>query len=183
MTRTVLISGCSSGKREAPDVPAAIRFLEQHPAYGSADIGILGICMGSAETTYSFGVEGGLAGRGNIKAFVAIQPALYPDMVAGMGLRGFIERRATALSSGRLGMDIATTSFLPDVPSIDVPTRVVQNRNDPWANAEFIERYYGALAVEDKDLMWLDLDKGRAAAYAHLGEHPESILDWFVERV
>ena len=173
----------SWGYRETPDVIAAVEFLEAHPTYGDADIGILGICMGSAETTYAFGLDGGLAGRDNIKAFVAIQPTVYPDMVAGMGLRGFIERRATKVTNERLGMDITETTFLPDVPSIDVPTRLVQNRNDPWANMDFIQRYYDALDVDDKDLVWLDITKGRAAAYAHLGEHPGEILDWFTDRV
>jgi hypothetical protein len=79
-------------------------------------------------------------------------------------------------------MDIRARSFLPDVPAIDVPTRVVQNINDPWASRDFVQSYYDALKVE-KDLMWLDIEKGRAAAYDHLGRLPETILDWFDGRV
>ena len=64
-----------------------------------------------------------------------------------------------------------------------VPTRLVQNTNDPWASMDFIQSYNDALTVTDKDLMWLHIDKGRAAAYAHLGHHPDQILDWFIDRV
>lgn len=173
----------SWGYRESPDVLAAVAFLNRHPTYAGADIGILGICMGAAETTYCFGRDSGLAGRDDIKAFVAIQPTVYKDMVAGMGIRGFIERRATNVTNERLGMDITDKTFLPDVPSIDIPTRLVQNTNDPWASMDFIQSYYDALTIDDKDLMWLEVDKGRAAAYAHLGQHPDQILDWFIDRV
>lgn len=172
----------SWGYMESPDVVAAIDYLGSHPTYDQANVGILGICMGAAETTYAYGVDGGLRNRDSIKAFVAIQPILYKDMVSGFGIPGVLERRTTRVTNERLGMSIRERTFLPDVSSIDVPTRVVQNTNDPWHNAEFVQSYYDALEV-DKDIMWLDIEKGRAAAYDYLGREPEQILDWFDRHV
>ena len=60
---------------------------------------------------------------------------------------------------------------------VSCDTRLVQIRHDPWANTDFIQRIYDALEVDDKDLVWLDITKGRAAAFAHLGDHTEQILD------
>ena len=41
-----------------------------------------------------------------------------------------------------------------------------------------VKDYYNSLTVE-KEMLWLDLDKKRAAAYDWLGKNPEPILNWF----
>ncbi|MEM7154100.1 MAG: alpha/beta hydrolase [Myxococcota bacterium] len=168
----------SWGPEEHKDVLAAVKFVSEHPEYGSADIGLLSICMGAASTTYAYGKEDGLAAFPKIKALLAVQPLLYPDFVHGLGIPGFLSRGASKVNLERTGIDLDTTSFLPHVKDIPVPTLVVQNKNDPWANAERVQQYHDELKVE-KDLLWLDLSKDRAAAYHHLGEHPEIVVDFF----
>jgi hypothetical protein len=67
---------------------------------------------------------------------------------------------------------------MPSVKHITVPTLVIQNRNDPWTDVDLVEQYYGELRVE-KEMLWLQLDKKRAAAYDWIGHHSEEILGWF----
>ncbi|MBX2822270.1 MAG: lysophospholipase [Rhodothermaceae bacterium] len=166
------------GPEEHKDVIAAVDYITNHPVYLGCKIGLLSICMGAASTTYAYGVEDGLKKYTNIKAMIAIQPLLYPDFVAALGLPGFLGRRVSKLNSKRAGMDLVTTSFMPNVKDIPIPTLVVQNKNDPYLNPDSINQYYDELRVE-KDLLWLDLEKKRAAGYHYLTEQPADILNFF----
>ena len=74
--------------------------------------------------------------------------------------------------------DLTGESFLPYVKDISVPTLVIQNQNDPMTDMDMVKRYYDDLAVE-KEMLWLDLEKKRAAAYDWVGKNPEPILGWF----
>ena len=166
------------GPEEHKDVLAAVDFVSQHDDYRQSDIGLLSICMGAAASTYAFAAPGGLAGRDHLKAMIAIQPLRYPDFVTALGLDNFIGRRVTKRNNERTNMDLDAVSFMPDVGAIDVPTLLVQNSNDEYLNRQSIEEYYDALQVE-KEMMWLDLTKKRAAGYEYLTKHPAEILAFF----
>ena len=168
----------SWGPEERKDVLAAVKFINEHPVYRRADIGLLSICMGAASTTYAYGEKDGLKAYAKIKALLVVQPLLYPDFVHGLGIPKFLSRGASKVNRERTGIDLDTASFLPHVKEIPVPTLVVQNKNDPWANVERVQQYHDELKVQ-KELLWLDLSKDRAAAYHHLGEHPEIVVDFF----
>ena len=167
------------GPEEAKDVIAAVDFISNHATYRDADIGLLSICMGAAATTYAYGMEqGGLRDRQNIKALIAVQPLHYKNFVKAFGLPNFLDAMGRKLSFERTGIDLFSTTFLPSAKHVSVPTLVVQNRNDPWTDLDFVQQYYDGLTVEKKLLM-LDLEKSRAAAYEELGRAPERILGFF----
>ncbi|NER23046.1 MAG: alpha/beta hydrolase [Symploca sp. SIO1C2] len=168
----------SWGSEESKDVIAAVEFITTHPDLKDSKVGLLSICMGAGSTTYAYGIENGLQNYKNIKALIAVQPLLYPDFVQAMGVPGFLAKRVNNLNTNRTGFNLNTTSFLPNVNSITVPTMVIQNTNDPWTNLDFVKQYYNALTVE-KEMLWLDLAKQRAAAYDYIGKSPEKILDFF----
>ena len=168
----------SWGPEEHKDVIAAVDFISNHPKYGGCKIGLLSICMGAAASTYAFGKENGLKDYKNIKAMIAIQPLLYPDFVTALGLPGFLGNRVSRLNSQRTGIDLVATSFMPHVKDISVPTLVVQNKNDPYLNVDAINQYHQELIVE-KEMMWLDLEKKRAAGYDYLTKNPDQILGFF----
>ena len=67
---------------------------------------------------------------------------------------------------------------MPNVKDISVPTLVIQNQNDPWTDIDLVKQYYKDLQVE-KEMLWLELSKKRAAAYDWIGKNPEKILEWF----
>lgn len=169
----------SWGPEEHKDVIAAVEFVSSHSDYAQASIGLLSICMGAAATTYAYGKgDAGLLKYKNIKAMVAVQPLLYPDFVRGLGIPEFLSKGASKVNKARTGIDLDTMSFLPDVHNIAIPTLLIQNKNDPWANAERVQAYYDKLAGE-KEMKWLELSKDRAAAYDWLGEHPDTLVDFF----
>lgn len=68
--------------------------------------------------------------------------------------------------------------FFEHVTNIKVPTLVIQNKNDPWTKQEKVKEYYQLLGGK-KELLMLDLDKNRAAAYDWLGQSPEQLSNFF----
>lgn len=169
----------SWGPEEAKDIVAAVNFVSSHEGYGNAKIGLLSICMGAAASTYAYGMgQAGLSQFGNIQAMIAVQPLHYKEFVRAFGIPSFLSRSGNRLSYERLGFDLESKTFMDDVEHIDVPTLVVQNRNDPWTDLAFVQQYHDRLNVE-KELLWLDLDKTRAAAYDYLGTNPKMLTDYF----
>lgn len=169
-------SWVSWGPEEAKDVAAAVNYISGHPAYKDAKIGLLSICMGAASTTYAFG--SGLIEKNKISAMVAVQPLIYSDFVKAMGIPGFIANRVNDETTKRLGFDLSKKTFLPDVKKIDMPTMVIQNINDPWANRQFVEDYFENLSTK-KEMLWVELAKSRAASYDYIGKAPETLSRFF----
>jgi len=170
------------GAEEAKDIIAAVDFVATHPVYKTAKIGLLSICMGSAISTYAFGMENGLKNRTNIKAMIAVQPLQYQKFIDALGLPKFIQRPVAKLNEKRTGIDMVTKSFLPHVKDIDVPTLIVQNSNDPWTDMNFVNSFFDELTVE-KDIHWADLAKNRLAAYDYIGQHPTGLYEWFYKNM
>jgi pimeloyl-ACP methyl ester carboxylesterase len=170
------------GPEESKDVIAAVDFVSKHTDYQNSNIGLLSICMGTSATTLAYGVVNGLQDYENIKALVSVQPLTYAEFVRAMGVPKFLVKRANKSIQERTGIDFTTNTFMPNVKYITVPTLVIQNRNDPWTNVDLIDQYFNDLKVEKK-MLWLELEKKRAAAYDWIGHNPEEILGWFDEHL
>jgi pimeloyl-ACP methyl ester carboxylesterase len=166
------------GPEESKDVIAAAAFITNHPDYKESKIGLLSICMGTSATTLAYGVEEGLQGYKNVKALVSVQPLTYAKFVKAMGIPNFLVKRANKPIQDRTGIDFSKNTFMPNVKDITVPTLVIQNQNDPWTDIDLVNEYYNELKVE-KELLWLELSKKRAAAYDWIGKNPDKILEWF----
>lgn len=171
----------SWGYEEAKDIIAAVDYINHHPYYSKANIGLLSICMGAAASTYAFGMgDKGLTQFPNIKAMIAVQPLHYKEFVKAFGIPKLLDKAGSKKSLSRLGFDLNTKTFMTDVNSITVPTLVIQNKNDPWTDLDFVQAYYDELQVK-KELMWLNLSKMRAAAYDEIGNSPKLLADFFAQ--
>lgn len=168
----------SWGKDERKDVVAAIKYITEHEDYKNADIGLLSICMGQGASTFAFGLEPEMKKFKNLKAMISIQPLTYDYFVKAMGLPTFLINAGNKYNKEQRNTDLTGESFLPYVKDIFIPTLVIQNSNDPMTNLDMVKQYYNDLKVE-KEMLWLDLEKKRGAAYDWLGKNPEHILKWF----
>lgn len=166
------------GTEERKDLLAAVDFISKHPKYKEAKIGLLNICMGAASATFAYGLEEGIHKNKNIKAMIAVQPLTYDYFIKALGMPNFMINSANRYSKDKRGVDLTGDSFLPYVKDISVPTLVIQNKNDPMTNLEMVKQYFEDLKVE-KEILWLDLEKKRAAAYDWIGKKPDKILEWF----
>ncbi len=166
------------GPEESKDVIAAVDFISSHPDYTESSIGLLSICMGTSATALAYGVENGLQNYKNIKALVSIQPLTYEKFVKAMGVPNFLVKSANKPIQERTGIDFSKNTFMPNVKHITAPTLVIQNQNDPWTSVKLVQEYYNEIQAE-KAMLWLDIEKKRAAAYNWIGKNPAEILNWF----
>ena len=166
------------GLEERKDVLAAVNFIANHDVYGNASIGLLSICMGAASTTFAYGLEEEIRSIPNLKALIAVQPLTYDYFVKAMGLPGFLVDAGNSYNENHRNISLSGDSFLPHVKNISIPTLVIQNQNDPMTNTEMVNQYYNDLQVE-KEIIWLDLEKKRGAAYDWLGKNSDEVLGWF----
>jgi hypothetical protein len=133
--------------------------------------------MGANFTVYAYGIEDGLQAYSNIQALLVIQPIGFFEFFSVMGFPEFLINRANGLNEDRGGVDFRS-SCLPLVKHIDVPTMLVQNRNDPWTDLEWVNEFYDELVVE-KEMLWLAGSKKRLYAYDLFGHSPGKMLEWF----
>ena len=168
----------SWGKDERKDVVAAIKFIAEHVEYKYAHIGLLSICMGQGASVFAFGMEKEMKAFKNLKTMISVQPLTYDHFVKAMGLPGFLVNSGNKYNKEKRNTDLTGESFLPYVSDVHVPTLVIQNQNDPMTNMDMIKDYYEDLQVE-KEMLWLDLEKKRGAAYAWLGDNPAPIVNWY----
>lgn len=166
------------GTEERKDVLAAVEFISNHKDYQDASIGLLSICMGAASSTFAYGLEPELQENKNVKAMIAVQPLTYDYFTDALGMPKSAIKSGNKYSKKKRGVDLTGDSFLPYVKDISVPTLVIQNENDPMTNLEMVNQYYRDLS-DEKEMLWLDLEEKRGAAYAWLGKNPEPILNWF----
>ena len=168
----------SWGIEERRDVVAAVNYISNHTDYQNANIGLLSICMGQGASTFAFGMEEEMKQFDNLKTMISVQPLTYDYFVEAMGLPEFLVRSGNKYNKEQRNTDLTGDSFLPYVKDISVPTMVIQNSNDPMTNMDMVKQYYNDLTVE-KEMLWLDLDKKRGAAYDWLGKNAEPIVGWF----
>lgn len=168
----------SWGLEERKDVVAAVKFVTEHHLYKDAKIGLLSICMGQGASTFAFGLEDKMKNFKNLKTMISVQPLTYDYFVKAMGLPNFLINAGNKYNKDKRNTDLTGDSFLPYVKDIFVPTLVIQNQNDPMTNLDMVKQYYNDLTVE-KEMIWLDLEKKRGAAYDWLGKNPTQILEWY----
>jgi len=95
-----------------------------------------------------------------------------------MGLPKFLVKAGNKYNREHRDTDLTGDAFMPFVKDIHVPTLVIQNTNDPMTNMDLVRKYFDDLNVV-KDILWIDLEKKRGAAYDWLGSNPAPILSWF----
>ncbi len=169
------------GKEEYKDVQAAVKFITSHQDYSDAPIGMIDICMGSTSMTLAHGGSDGLEHVDNIKAHVVVQPLYSSLWLRSMRVPEFMIQRANRINIKR-GGESFDESPIDRVKLINKPTMVIQNKNDPVADMDYVRSYFDALAVE-KEMVWTDVGKSRIAGYADLTERPEKVIEWFERHV
>ncbi len=166
------------GQDERKDIVAAVNYISDHPDYKDASIGLLSICMGTASSTFAYGQEAELKNNPKVKTMIAVQPLTYDYFVEAMGMPKSMVNSGNKYSKNKRGVDLTGDSFLPYVKDISVPTLVIQNENDPMTNLDMVKQYYNDIPSE-KEMLMLDLEEKRGAAYDWLGKNPKEILAWF----
>jgi pimeloyl-ACP methyl ester carboxylesterase len=99
------------------------------------------------------------------------------DQLDAMGFDDDLIDPASELNQKQGGTNLCS-SVLPSVEYIDVPTMLVQYRNDPMLNRDAIDQYFESL-TDEKEMVWLDLEPARLAPYDHFNNHPDNMVSFF----
>lgn len=168
------------GLTEYQDIIGAVAYVNNRWLSAPA-IGFMSFCMGANATTVA--LSKGKDQLHNIKFLVAIQP-----VSAEVFIRAYLRNVYTSLSlyllpiidrivRWRGGYALKEMSPLEYAQDVEVPTLVIQAREDPWTELTDTQAYYQALAGP-KELWWIDGIQRRFETYNFVGENPERIVQF-----
>jgi fermentation-respiration switch protein FrsA (DUF1100 family) len=166
------------GLTEYQDVIGAIAYVNNRWLSAPA-IGFVSFCMGADATTVALSkAKDQLHG---IKFLIAVQP-----VSAEVFIRSYLRNVYKPLSlyllpiidrivRWRGGFALKEMSPLGYARDVEIPTLVIQARDDPWTELTDTQAYYQTLSGQ-KELWLIDGIQRRFATYNYVGEHPERIV-------
>jgi len=172
----------SLGIMESRDVIGSVRYARER--LPNASIGMHNICGGcNAAMVAMHRHADEFAG---VKAMTAIQPislnSFANGVVGGAGVENAAERMDEALRAitGFRASDYDMASY---AKSVDLPTLMVQVRDDAMTSEADTLEIFNAFSNEDKVMRWIDGTSVRHHAYNFFSEQPAELVEWFDKRV
>jgi pimeloyl-ACP methyl ester carboxylesterase len=174
------------GLSEYQDVLGAVEYIESRPSLHAPQIGFASFCMGANSTIVALSKGGELIE--DVKFLVAVQP-----ISVSVFFRRYMSNVYTPLSlylipivdrfvQWRGGFAFKEMSPLAYAKDVQVPTLVIQAREDPWFEVSDVEGVYDALPGL-KELWWIEGKMRRFEAYNHVCKNPERVIafaqKWF----
>jgi esterase/lipase len=170
------------GYMEWRDVIGSIRYAKSRKETANMQISLQSICMGcnaTLRTMQKYPEE-----FEHIQCWIAIQP---------LNGRTFIERTCEAMGidveegvktfapiyQNMTGLRVEDHDMRVYVKSVNLPTLMLQVRNDMLSRASDIQEIYDNLPVEDKKLIWVEDTPWRFHGYTYFSEHPEEMVEWY----
>ncbi len=168
------------GLTEYQDIIGAIAYVNNRWLSAPA-IGFVSFCMGANATTVALSKAKNQLH--NIKFLIAIQP-----ISAEVFIRSYLRSVYTSLSlyllpiidriaRWRGGFPLKAMSPLQYAQDVEIPTLIIQAREDPWTESTDTQAYYQAL-VGPKELWLIDGIQRRFETYNYVGENPERIVEF-----
>ena len=166
---------------EYKDVIAAFDYVNSHEKLKGMAIGLFNPCAGGNAAMHA------MAERPeyfkDVKALVCAQPASINIMskitLDGMGLGDYTDAfdeemlKASGLSSKQMTPHLYAQN-------INIPTFIIQNKDDVWTIPDDVQTTFDLIPIEDKKLLWIEEgNPKRFIGYNYFGEHPESMIEWF----
>lgn len=168
----------TGGHDERFDVIAAVEFVASTPATAGKPIGLLSYCYGANTSFFAMDEDQSVFKNSGVKAMVALQPLSNGDYLRSLGVPDEVYQAAEESYRQRSGGYSLRAPIEQAAKSTVVPTRLVQARQDPNTNMDFVAELYENMPVE-KEMYWLEEPTHRFDGYNWFAEHPRDMLDWF----
>jgi pimeloyl-ACP methyl ester carboxylesterase len=169
-----------NGIREYRDVVGSLRYARSRSDLRHMKIGLLSRCCGMNATMVGLSkhpdeFEG-------VRAIVAPQPislsSFYRTILGHMGMPDALPEVAEALRRAT-SMDLKDMDMPQYATAVDIPTLLLQVREDTLTNPSDVQAIFDAIATEQKELIWIEGTHRRFDGYNYLPENPKPMLDWF----
>ncbi len=166
------------GLTEYQGVIGAIAYVNNRWLSAPA-IGFVSFCMGANATTVA--LSKAKDQLRDIKFLIAVQP-----VSAEVFIRSYLRNVYTPLSlyllpiidrivRWRGGFALKEMSPLRYARDVEIPTLVIQARDDPWTELTDTQAYYQTLSGQ-KELWLIDGIQRRFETYNYVGDHPDKIV-------
>lgn len=168
------------GLYEWRDVIGAMDYVKGHSQLKDMKIGLFNPCAGGnaamvAMTKMPEYFE-------NVEAFVCPQPcSMHIGMKEIATLQGVGEyMEELDLEQLKLG-GFKNSDMSPHhyANQVNIPTFIIQVKDDFWTRPEDVQTTYDLIPGTDKKLFWVEGTNKRFDGYNYFGEHPEQMIEWF----
>ena len=171
---------CGIGRYEWRDCVGAKTYVDAHPRLSKMTLGLYSQCTGG-NAQYE-----ALSRRP--ERFENVRCMLSPLVVSMTSLMG----RFAALQGVGEYMDVmdfeqkklggfANAEMTPHLfaPAVQLPTLVVQVKDDLWTTPEDGQKTFDLLGGAEKELFWIEGATRRFDGYNYFGRNPERMIAWF----
>ncbi|MFP9229402.1 hypothetical protein A0E43_12670 [Pectobacterium cacticida] len=169
-----------NGIREYRDVIGSLHYVRSRPDLQNMKIGLLSRCCGMNATMVAMARH--REAFDNVRAIVAPQPislsSFYRTILGHMGMPEALPDVADALRR-TTSMELKDMDMPQYATAVDIPTLLLQVRNDTLTTPADVQAMYDAMPTEQKDLIWIDGTNRRFDGYNYLSGNPTPMLDWF----
>ncbi len=168
----------TGGHGERFDVIAAVEFVASQQQTQGKPIGLLSYCYGANTSFFAMEEDQSVFQSSGVKAMVALQPLSNGDYLKSLGVTQDVYDAVAKSYQARSGGYPFRANIESAAKSTPIPTRLVQARQDPNTNLEFIAELYNNIPVE-KQMYWLEEPTHRFDGYNWFADNPRDMLDWF----
>jgi predicted alpha/beta hydrolase len=169
-----------NGIREYRDVIGSLRYVRSRPDLQAMKLGLLSRCCGMNATMV--GMAKHPEEFKDVQAIVAPQPislsSFYRTILDHMGMPDALHEVAEALRRVT-SMDLNDMDMPQYASAVDVPTLLLQVRDDTLTTPDDVQAIFNAMPTEQKDIIWIDGTNRRFDGYNYLPANPQPMLDWF----
>ena len=169
-----------NGIREYRDVVGSLRYVKSRSDLRDMKIGLLSRCCGMNATMV--GMTKHPEEFEGVQAIVAPQPislsSFYRTILGHMGMPDALPEVAQALRLAT-SMDLKDMDMPQYAAAVDIPTLLLQVREDTLTTPADVQAIFDAIPAEHKDLIWIEGTQRRFDGYNYLPNNPKPMLDWF----
>ncbi len=180
------MSGSGAGGRvgngviEWRDVIGSIRYARARPETAKMTTHLQSLCMGANATL--FAMKRHPEEFEQIASLILLQPLVGSTFVeqvcAPAGIENAVEQ-FDAILRRMSSFRVADQEVRPYAECVDVPTFVVQVKEDLMSRASDVQEIHDAIPVADKKLFWIEGTPLRHHGYTYFSEHPEQMIEWY----
>lgn len=174
----------TSGIYEARDVVGSLEYVRRRADTADAAIALFSRCLGASSTFAAMTQRP--ESFDDVRCLLAVQPVtakiILHRRLAGLGLGNHIDdlERRIELRTGIL--------FAPRSPqcwarNVRVPTYLYAVRDDVLTDPSDVQTMFDNIAVDDKELHWIEGTTARFDGYLEFQRRPEPMLDWMATRL
>ncbi|MFI1916546.1 alpha/beta hydrolase family protein [Nocardia sp. NPDC020380] len=168
------------GQFESRDVAGSLEYVKSRPDLRDMTLGLLSRCMGGNATYVAMARYPELFT--NVRCMVNPQPVslrvMAEQALAGVGIAdqiGAMDREFQLITSFTMDQ----VSPIEYAKNCQVPTFIIQVRDDVLTRPEDVQAIFDAIPAGDKKLFWIEGSTARWDGYTYFPEHPEQLIEWF----